>query len=268
MLAIDVSRSMCSTDIRPNRLQAAEAAALSFIERQQSTTQIGIVAFAGFAALLQPPTSDQEALEAAIEGLTPARWTAIGSGILESLDAIAEIDPNVAPSASDTAPQAQPAPTPSGVYAPHIIVLLTDGASNAGPLPLDAARQAVERGVRVYTIGFGTEDPIGSMMDCRERHQSNDSYGGGQQFGGSTQQFGGRFRRGIDETTLKQIAAMTGGEYYSATSASELEGVFANLPTYLSIKQETTEISVAFTAIGALLAGLAIVLALIWHPLP
>jgi Ca-activated chloride channel family protein len=267
MLAVDVSRSMCSTDIRPNRLQSAQAAALSYIERQEASTQIGIVAFAGFAALVQPPTSDQEALEAAIEGLTPARWTAIGSGILESLDAIAEIDRSIAPIDSDMAPQVLPAPAPSGVYAPHIIVVLTDGASNAGPLPLDAARQAVERGVRVYTIGFGTEDPGGAMMDCRARYQGGDSSGGGQQFGQGSQ-LGGRYRRGIDETTLKQVAAMTGGEYYSATSASELQNVFENLPTHLSFKQETTEISVGFVAIGALLAALAMVLALIWHPLP
>jgi Ca-activated chloride channel family protein len=67
---------------------------------------------------------------------------------------------------------------------------------------------------------------------------------------------------------LKQIAAMTGGTYYSATSAGELESVFQNLPTYLITKHEITEISVAFAAIGALLAAIAIVLSLIWHPLP
>ena len=98
MLAMDVSRSMCATDIEPNRLLAAEAAALSFIQRQGANTQIGLVAFAGFAELIQPPTSDQEVLQDAVESLLTGRRTAIGSGILEALDAIAEIDPNVAPS--------------------------------------------------------------------------------------------------------------------------------------------------------------------------
>lgn len=262
VLAIDVSWSMCSTDIQPNRLEAAEAAALSFVERQKSNTQIGIVAFAGFAVLIQPPTSDQEALQAAIESLTTARRTAIGSGILTSLDAIAEVNEEVAPIASDAEFGAQPAAVPDGAFAPDIIVLLSDGANNAGPSPLRAAQQAVDRGVRVYTIGFGTEN--GSVMDCGGQFQD----GGGRQFGGYPQFGGGGFRRGIDEETLQRIAAMTGGEYYSATSAGELQSVFQNLPIHLSTRLETTEISVAFAAIGALLAALAIVLALIWNPLP
>jgi Ca-activated chloride channel family protein len=224
ILAMDVSWSMCSTDIQPNRLQAAKAAALSFIERQKSSTQIGIVAFAGFAVLIQPPTTDQEALQAAVESLTTARRTAIGSAILKSLDAIAEVNKNVAPSVSDTASRVQSTPVPNGAYAPDIIVLLTDGASNTGPLPLDAAQQAVDRGVRVYTIGFGTNNENVSMPFCGQQFQDGDPFGGGQQSGGYPQ-FGGRFRRGIDETTLKQIAAMTGGAYYSATSAGELQNV-------------------------------------------
>jgi Ca-activated chloride channel family protein len=152
---------------------------------------------------------------------------------------------------------------PRGAYAPGIIVVLTDGVSNAGPLPVDAAQQAADRGVRVYTIGFGTENetiPFGGPQ-CL----GGDPFGGGGQFGGGG---GGRFRRGIDEATLKQVADMTGGEYYAATSAGELHDVFQNLPTYLITKHETTEISVVFTAIGALLAALAIGLSLIWHPLP
>ncbi len=266
ILAMDVSRSMCSTDIPPNRLEAAKAAALSFIQRQGSSTQIGIVAFAGFAELIQPPTTDQEVLQDVVESLTTARRTAIGSAILESLDAIAEINKNVAPSVTDASPGVEPTPVPKGVYAPDIIVLLTDGASNRGPWPLDAAQQAVDRGVRVYTIGFGTEN--GAIMDCGQGFQGSDPFGGGQQSGGGLGFGGGGFRRGIDEATLKEIAAMTGGTYYSAESAGELQHVFQELPTYLITRPELMEISVTFTAIGALLAALAIVLSLIWHPLP
>ncbi|NIP68304.1 MAG: VWA domain-containing protein, partial [Planctomycetales bacterium] len=67
-------------------------------------------------------------------------------------------------------------------YEPDVIVLLSDGASNVGPLPLDAAQQAVERGIRVYTIGFGTEG--GGVMDCGPQFQEGDLFGGGQGFGG------------------------------------------------------------------------------------
>jgi len=274
ILAMDVSFSMRWTDIQPSRLGAAEAAAISFIQRQKFSTQIGIVAFSGFAELIQPPTRDQEALQIAIDSLTTGRRTAIGSGILKALDAIAEVDPFVAPSVSDTTSpdQPTPVPVPKGAYAPDIIVLLTDGVSNTGPLPLDAAQQALDRGVRIYTIGFGTENgPTfgGQPNQGGGPLGGNDPFGGNNPLGGGGQGFGGgRFRRGIDEATLKQIAEMTGGAYYSASSAGELQNVFQNLPTYLITKHETMEISVLFAAMGALCAALAIVLSLIWHPLP
>jgi Ca-activated chloride channel family protein len=272
ILAIDVSRSMCATDIEPNRLEAAKAAALSFIQSQKSSTQISIVAFAGFAEVTQPATNDQEALQAAVESLTTGRRTAIGSGILKSLDAIAEIDKNVAPSVTDSSPGIPPTPVPSGAYAPDIIVLLTDGVSNAGPTPLEAAQQALDRGVRVYTIGFGTAN--GSEIPfCAPQLQGGGTvdrggFGGGGFGGGGFGGGGGGFRRGIDEDTLKQVANMTGGDYYSAESAHELQEVFQNLPTYLITKHEIMEISVAFAALGALLAVIAVTLSLLWHPLP
>jgi Ca-activated chloride channel family protein len=266
IMAMDVSRSMCSTDIEPNRLIAAQNAALAFIQSQKPGTQIGIVAFAGFAELIQPPTTDQAVLRDAIESLTTGRRTAIGSAILKSLDVIAEIDPNVAPSVDDSSSAVEPPPVTPGAFAPHIIVLLTDGASNAGPLPVEAAQQATDRGIRVYTIGFGTARG-GEMPNCSPQYVGGEpgGFGGGGQFGGFG---GGRFRRGIDEETLKQVAAMTDAEYYSAESSDELVKAFENLPTYLIAKHEVTEISFAFAALGALLAATAIVLSLIWHPLP
>ena len=266
ILAMDVSRSMCSTDIPPNRLEAAQAAALSFVERQKSGTRIGIVAFSGFAEMVQVPTRDQKILVEAIKGLATGRRTAIGSGILKSIDAVAEIDTNVAPSTRDDRPNLDPTPVPKGAYAPDIIVLLTDGASNAGPAPVEAAQQAADRGLRVYTIGFGTARgaemaPCGSNMIGREPGGGGPAFGGfGGGFGG-----GGGFRRGIDEDTLKKVATLTDGEYYSAESAGELVDVFNNLPTYLITKHETTEISFAFAAVGALLAAIGITLSMRWH---
>ena len=260
IMAIDVSRSMCSNDIKPNRLEAAKDAAQSFVRTQLANRQVGIVAFAGFAELIQPPTNNVQLLENAIESLVTARRTAIGSAILRSIDAIAEIDNRVQPSdlrissATPARPPAEPVP--------HIIVLLTDGASNAGPPPLTAAQQAVDRGIRIYTIGFGT-NRNNSVMDCGDQFSENDFFGGGG-FGPGV---GGGFRREIDETTLKQIADLTGGTYYAASSANELEDVFQNLPTYLVSTLETIEITAFFTAIAALIAILAMLLSLRWHPL-
>lgn len=269
MLTLDVSRSMCATDIPPNRLEAAKSAALSFIQRQTSNTQIGIVAFAGYAELVQMPTADQELLEDAVRSLTTARRTAIGSAILKSLDTIAEIDSSVAP-VSGRSSDPPPTPVAQGAYVPHIIVLLTDGVSNAGPMPLAAAQLAVDRGVRVYPIGFGTAaGDSGSLPFCGQAFQGGDPFNGTGFFGGGGGGGGGGgFRRGIDEETLNLVAEMTGGEYYTAESASELQKVFENLPTHLITRHETVEISVAFAAIGALLAALAIGLAQHWHPLP
>ena len=263
IFAMDVSRSMCSTDIPPNRLETAKAAAESFIRRQERNTQIGIVAFAGYAELIQVPTGDQEVLEDVVESLITGRRTAVGSAILKSLEAIAEIEPSVAPVVSGRSPGIEPTPVPRGAYAPAIIVLLTDGANNQGPSPLDAAQQAVDRGVRVYTIGFGTAE--GGVLECGDGLMGRGGFGN-PGFGGA--QSGGGFRRGIDDVVLKQIADLTGGAYYSAESAGELQEVFRSLPTHLITKHEVTEISVGFAAIGALLTALAIVLGWRWHPLP
>ena len=133
ILTMDVSGSMCSTDIEPTRLEAAEQAAIAFVTSQRSRTRIGLVAFAGFGAIVQSPTSDGTVLVDAIRSLTTARRTAIGSGILAAIDAIAEVDPTVARSVVPGRAGAAPPPVAAGEYAASIIVVLTDGASNAGP---------------------------------------------------------------------------------------------------------------------------------------
>ena len=261
IMAIDVSRSMCSNDIKPNRLEAAKSAATSFIHSKIKGRQIGIVAFAGFAELIQPSTDNVRLLDSAVDSLAPARRTAIGSAILRSIDAIAEVDERVKP--SDISQAVGPVPEAAESYVPHIIVLLTDGASNAGPFPLSAAQQAAERGIRVYTIGFGTNSN-NSVMDCGAQFQEGPFDGGGFGFGFGQ---GGGFRREIDDVTLRQIADLTGGEYYEASSANELENVFQNLPTYLVTTRQSTEITAFFTAIAAFLGILALALSFLWHPL-
>jgi Ca-activated chloride channel homolog len=198
-------------------------------------------------------------LQVALDSLTVGRRTAIGSGILVGLDAISQVDNSVPPSITPNHPGLEPAPVPKGAYAPDIIVLLTNGASNAGSDPLEAAKQAADRGVRICTIGFGTlNGPTASQSP----------FGGFGVGGGGGGYGGGSFRLQHNEAMLKQIASMTGGTYHLASSASELESVFASLPTYLIIKHEIHEISVGFIAIRAGLAGIAFLLTLIWHPLP
>jgi Ca-activated chloride channel homolog len=251
ILAIDVSGSMCATDIRPTRLAAAQAAALSFIQRQSAGTQIGIVAFAGSAHLVQPPTSDQSALRAAVQSLLTARGTAIGNGIIESLEAIAEINGDALALSAIGAEAGADSPS-------EIIVVLTDGVTTTGVPPLQAAQVAAERGIRVYTIGFGTAN-AGAGSGCTQQFQ-----GGLGSFGGGG---GGFFRRGIDEDTLIEIAAITGGEYYSAESADALHDVFESLPTAITTYTETTEVAFVFAALGALLATAALLLSLRWHTL-
>lgn len=247
MLAIDVSSSMNQTDISPSRLEAAKKAAIAFIDHQKDSNQIGIVAFASFAQLVQPPSIDPQKLEKAISRLTTGRGTAIGSGILTALDTIAEFNQNGADNLSDPN-SATRTPTPKGEYEPDIIVLLTDGVSNAGPDPLESAQFAVDSGIRVYTIGYGT------------------SAGAAEQGNGFFRR--GGFNRGIDEEALKTIATLTGGEYYSASSASELQKVFDSLPTALITREETWEVSVLFVALGAVLIITAVLLSQLWHPLP
>jgi Ca-activated chloride channel family protein len=265
IMAMDVSRSMCSNDIPPNRLEAMKKAATAFVRTQISNRQIGIVAFAGFAELIQEPTDNVQSLDSAVQSLAPARRTAIGSAILRSIDAIAEVDSRVAPSDLNASTTAEV--KPADQFVPHIIVLLTDGASNAGPPPLSAAAQAVERGVRIYTIGFGT-DSSSSVMDCGDQFQENDFFGGGGGFGpGFGLGQGGGFRREIDDVTLRQIADLTGGKYYTAASSGELTNAFKNIPIYVVTTRQTTEITAFFTAFAAFVAILAMYLSMRWNPL-
>jgi Ca-activated chloride channel family protein len=271
LLVIDVSGSMCSNDIDPTRLQAAQQAASSFIEKQGSNTQVGIVAFSGFAQLVQAPTNDQQALLDAIRSLTTGRRTALGSGILEAIDAIATIDPTVAPATGEGRPGAEPKPVPAGDYAPDIIVALTDGATNTG-FPVDqAAQEAATRGLRVFTIGFGT--PGGGELDptCATQflgREPGNGFPGGFPGGGFGGGGGNGFRRGIDDQALMDIASTTGAKYYPAESAQQLQDVFASLPTNLIFKHEVVELSVVFTGFGAALAAIATLLGRRWRPLP
>lgn len=266
ILALDISRSMCATDVPPNRLTVAQEAALAFIEDQADGTRIGIVAFAGFAEIVVPPTHDKEQLQEAIKNFSTSIGTAVGSATLKAIDAIAEINPQVEPSGVNLSAGESEPDLNIETYQPDIIVLLTDGANTAGPPPLDAAQQAADRRVRVYTIGFGTTDP--GQMVCNPQQLGGDAYGGG--FGGGWGGWGGGGGGGapryllIDEPTLEAMAELTGGTYYRAENADQLLDVFLNLPTQITLQKETTEISVLFSTLGAIFVTVAVALSLVW----
>ena len=272
ILALDISRSMCATDVSPNRLTVAQDAALAFIEEQTEGTQIGIVAFAGLAEIVVPPTHDKAVLQESVRNLTTAFGTAIGSATLKSIDAIAEINPAVAPSGINLRRDETEGEPVEADYQPDIIVLLTDGANSRGPFPLDAAQQAADRQVRVYTIGFGTREL--SEMVCTRKQLGGDTFSGnfGRGFGNFSGGFGGNqdFRRFllIDETTLRAVADSTGGEYFRAENADQLNEVFQDLPTQIVLQKERLEISVVFLAFGAIFALTAVGLSFMWNRFP
>jgi len=254
VLAIDSSGSMCSTDVAPNRLTAAQAAARDFVSSQEDGTRIGLVTFSGVAGLLVPPTTDKEALAGAIDGLRTARGTAIGLAILTSVDAIAEQNPDVPPTGVDVAGSPEPRP--------DAIVVLTDGRNTQGVDPTTAAGLAAARGLRVYTIGFGTAEP--SPMVCTRDQVSGDAaiWGDGSRFGGGG--FGGRRFQHIDEETLREVAELTGGEYYEAEDAAALSRVLRDLPSTIVLREQPVEITVWFALAGALLVLAAVGLTRWW----
>ena len=257
MLALDVSGSMCSTDVKPNRITAAERAASAFIRSQAGGPRIGLVTFAGTAVVLVPPTADTHQLLSALGGLTTSFGTAIGEGILTSLDAIAQVDPSVAPTGATVHRRAG--------YADDVIVVLTDGSNNQGVDPQTAAKEAADRGVRVSTIGYGTDTP--APLAC-----SSAQFGG---FGGAGGSGGGGFGAGgrtgegnpfdADYGALMQISRTTGGTFYRAQDADQLSKALAKLPAAFTVVRKHLDIASWFAAGGGLLIAAAVALSLWWN---
>ncbi len=258
MLALDVSGSMCSTDVEPNRLTAAEKAAAEFVRAQPGGARIGLVAFAGIAGVLVPPTDDTDALLAALPNLTTSRGTAIGQAILTSVDAIADLDPSVPPAGADVTGRAA-----GTAYAADVIVVLTDGANTQGVDPQTAAKQAAARGVRVYPIGFGTTRPAPMVCESSQLGDAAGGFGGGPFGGGGGR--GGRNPLVADDAALKQVAATTGGQFYSAKDAGQLQSVLADLPRAITVTHDHLDLAAWFAALGALLTATALALSLWWN---
>lgn len=256
ILAMDVSGSMRAGDVAPNRLAAAQAAAKAFVDATPPHTRVGIVSFAGTAAVVQPPTREHDDLNAAIDRFQLQRGTAVGAGILVSLKTIfpdVEFDLrswNPRPDVQKGPPSSRPAPgraadklvapVPPGSYSNAAIILLSDGQATAGPDPIESARMAAERGIRVFTVGIGTEK--GELLGAD----------------------GWSMRVRLDEASLKKIADITQGEYFHAGTADELTKVYRSLNSKLVFEQKQTEVTALFAAAAALFAALAALLSMLW----
>jgi Ca-activated chloride channel family protein len=267
MLVMDVSGSMRATDVNPSRIAAAEAAAKAYIKDQPRDVRIGIVAFAATALLVQTPTTDHAALGSAIDRFELQRGTAVGSGIMVGMSTLFPQDNfpinqfnsqnfggygrwgnydfrdrygGSALGSNANGPPKKHIPVEPGSYKNAVMILLTDGQTNAGYDPIQAARTASEYGLRVYTVGFGT------------------AHGNIVGFGGWS------MRAQLDEEALKKIADMTRAKYFHATSAEDLKAVYDVLSRQLVVEMREMEITSFFAALAATLMLAAAGLSLAW----
>jgi Ca-activated chloride channel family protein len=216
MVAVDVSTSMLANDVDPDRLEAAKSAAHRFADALPDEFNVGLVAFAGSAAVLVPPGTDRSALHTGIrrlaEGATGVQGTAIGEAISTSLQAVKTLDSRAAKD-----------PPPAR------IVLLSDGANTSGRDPIAAAADALQAKVPVHAIAFGT---AAGYIDR-----------------------GGRpIRVPVDGQTLRAVADETGGGYHEAGTSEELRAVYEDIGTSVGYRTERQDISARFIGFGLLLA--------------
>jgi Ca-activated chloride channel family protein len=250
ILAMDVSGSMRATDVKPNRLVASQEAAKAFIAGLPRNVRVGVVSFAGTAAVVQAPTLSREDVVASIERFQLQRATAIGSGLIlslatlfpdEGIDLSQITGARVMPPAPGEKKD-KPAFTPvePGSYGSAAVILLTDGQRTTGPDPMEAAKMAAEHGVKVFTVGIGTK-------------------------AGETIGFEGwSMRVRLDEDTLKAIANATRANYFYAGTAEDLKQVYQGLSSRLVVETKETEVSGLLAAAGALLVLLGAGLSVWW----
>jgi Ca-activated chloride channel family protein len=252
LLAMDVSGSMRAADVDPDRMTASQEAAKAFVTSQPRTTRVGVVAFAGTAMLVQAPTLDREEVIAAIDRFQLQRGTNIGAGMLVSMQTIFPDDvfdlgprffnqgPRGAPLGEAAPTEPQFSPVEPGSYTSAVIVLLTDGQATTGPNPIDVARMAADRGVRVYTVGFGSR-------------------------AGETVGFGGMSMRvQLDEETLRQVAEITRAQYFHAASSTDLNKIYGSLTSQFMLEREETEITAFFAVAAGVFMLLAAGLSMVW----
>ena len=238
MLSIDVSRSMMAHDVVPTRIEAAKRAAVEFVRALPRGAKIGLVSFSSYATLVTPPTEDHDRVIQAINSLTLEFATAIGDGLLEAVYALPG---RVRPENSPGSGMPPLGPPPAGDrLTPATVVLLSDGQSNRGTPPEDAAVVARQQRVKVYTVGLGS--PEGTFLEL-----------------------GGRsiFVR-LDEETLKEIAQVTGGIYQRVSSTGELSRVYTRLGRSIGWERKPTEVSGLASVVVAGLFLTTVAMSLFW----
>ncbi len=243
MLAMDTSRSMLATDVDPDRLASAKAAASSFIDGLPDGFRVGLVAFSTEARLVVPPTTDRAQLQAALQGLRADGGTALGDAIALAVDTAGVASAVAAhPAVDPLAPSPAPTPSPSGIAdtqgAPLVAtVLLSDGKNSTGQLePLDAAADAAAQGVPVYTIALGT---AAGTVDVPN------GMGGTQ-----------TLEVPPDTQTLKEVASATGARFFEAPTSADLAAIYESLGSRVGFTTQEQEVTQWFAA-GALVLVLA-----------
>ena len=253
ILVIDVSRSMQSKDVKPNRIGAAVAAVRTFLDRVPDRLQVGLIAFAGDPAVANPPTTNHDLVRKSLDTI---QWfpsfggTAIGDALAAAVElgqqAVAGGTGNLASSIT-AAPDTQT----RGLVS---ILFLSDGAQTRGDLePLAGADLAKEAGIPVYTVALGTPD---GTLD----------FGGGGGGGGYAPFGGRRVPVPPDPDTLRAIADRTGGEFFAAQSAKSLQSAYKKLGSRLGRKPGQSEITYGFLAAAAFLLVAAGLLSALWSP--
>lgn len=226
IVVVDVSLSMQATDVDPDRLTAARAAAKSFVEGLPDGFNVGVVSFAGSATVLDKPGPDHDEAIAALDRLKLAEGTAIGDGVLTSLAQIEAL------AADEDAPR-------DAADIPAHIVLLSDGTNTVGSSLQDAAAAAAKDGVPVSTIAYGTPD-------------------------GTVVVDGATVPVPVDTDALNELAAATGGQGYAATTANQLSDVYDDIQSSIGYRTEKEDITLRFIVIALGLGLLAAALSLLW----
>lgn len=236
ILTFDVSNSMRADDLEPTRIEAAKAAATSFVEDQPSTIRIGIVTFGDGAITALQPSNVKEDVLAAIKRLSVGGGTSIGQGLHTSLSAIAGKPLPI----DQEALERDEGALDIGFFGSSAIVLLSDGENTSRLDPLRLAEVASTAGVRIHAIGVGT--PEGAVVEID----------------------GFNIGTALDEALMKEIAEVTDGTYEQAGDAAALEGIYESIDLEFERVDERREMTAAFAAAGGLLLALGSVLSIIW----
>lgn len=217
VLVIDASLSMQATDVQPTRLDAAKAAAIEFVDELPEKYNVSVVSMAGSASILVPPTLAHNTVENAIHSIQLQESTAIGEGIAAAMRALQ---------------QAPKDPKNPDSVAPGAIVLLSDGSNTAGRAPQQAAAASREAKVPVYTIAYGTENGYVDLEGKRELVP-------------------------VDHDQMREIAQISGGQYFAAASADQLKEVYENIGSEVGYEKADREVTARFAGYGLAFAVLA-----------